>query len=58
MKFRYYITDTCSGTVSGTDDSGLAHDLSLDDDLFIIDTELGKFVNQDGDDVDIREFDS
>ena len=56
MKFRYYITDINNGIVSGTDDSDLAHDLSLSEDFFVVDSESGMWLSANGDHVYIQEF--
>ena len=56
MKFRYYITDINNGIVSGADDPDLAHDLSLSEDFFVVDSESGMWLSANGDHVYIQEF--
>lgn len=48
MKFRYYITDLFAGTVEGTNDSGLADNLSRSEDYFVVDSETGEWLGTDG----------
>ena len=57
MKFRYYITDTNNGIVSGTDDPDLAHDFSLSDDYFVVDSDTGEWLHANGGLEDILDID-
>ena len=56
MKFRFYITDLNNGLVSGTNDRDLAHDVSLSEDFFVVDSESGEWINANGSYVSIQEF--
>ncbi len=57
MKFRFYITDTYSGSVVGTNDEQKAHDLSASEDFFVVDTQTGEWITTDGA-VEVTEFGS
>ena len=56
MKFRYYITDTNNGIVSGTNDPDLARELSLSTDFFVVDTDSGQLLNANGNQFDIQDL--
>jgi hypothetical protein len=58
MKFRYYIGDVKKAEWLGTNDQDLAHDLSLSDDFFVIDSELGIWLDGSKEKTEIKEFEA
>jgi hypothetical protein len=55
MKFRYYITDLGEGAVIGTNNEGLAKDYAASCDNFVVDTETGRWLVEDGTDCEVEE---
>ena len=53
-KFRYYITDLMDGTIRGTDDPETAHEYAATEDAFVVDTERGVWIRQEGYQFDIE----
>lgn len=43
-KYRYYITDMFQGAIVGTDNEQAAHDHSLTEESFVLDTQEGKWL--------------
>lgn len=44
MQFLFYIVNTSSGVVYGTDDKDEAYELSNHDDLYVIDSLTGVYI--------------
>lgn len=53
-KFRYYISSVFTGTITGTNDSELAKEISLNEDDFVVDTETGKWLTSDKEEHEIE----
>ena len=47
--YRFYITDTFDGDVKGTDNEEWAKSIALSPDFFVVDTETGEWLSEDGD---------
>jgi len=58
MKFKYYITSLDNGNITGTNDPVIAADLALSEDNFVVDTETGQWLLEDGNRQDIEEVKS
>ncbi len=43
MKFRYYITSTMDGMITGTDDEAVAKDAAESEDNFVLDSTTGEW---------------
>lgn len=54
MQFLFYIVNTSSGVVYGTDDTNEAYELSSCDDLYVIDSFTGSHLIQ-KDSIEIKE---
>jgi hypothetical protein len=54
-KFRYYITETVNGDITGTNDEAVARDLAKSEDNFVVDAETGQWLMADDDEQSIRE---
>jgi hypothetical protein len=48
MKFRFYITDLFDGNIKGTDDESTAANYAGSADFFIVDTETGEWLTENG----------
>lgn len=46
-KFRYYITDTFDGLITGTNDLAVAQQFAASADFFVIDALLGEMLCED-----------
>jgi hypothetical protein len=44
MSFKYYIVDSASGNISGTDDKDVATSVSYDGDCYVIDVENNSWI--------------
>lgn len=56
MKFRYYITDTFSGTIRGTNDSAVARELAECEDYFVVDADSGEWLVPDSAREEVKEW--
>ena len=55
MQHKYVIVETFFGTVTGTDDLGMALDFSADPEIYVIDTQNGtRFVNRRVEEIPVR----
>lgn len=48
MKFRFYITDLFDGVINGTNDENTASEYAVSSDFFVVDSELGVWLTEDG----------
>lgn len=55
MKFRYYIADTFDGDMKGTNDPEVAKEFAICDDYFVVDTETGAWMADEGEAREIKE---
>jgi hypothetical protein len=55
-KFRYYITDLFDGCIKGTNDETKAAELAMCEDYFVVDTQIGIWLDQSGG-IEIRDID-
>jgi hypothetical protein len=55
-KYAYYIVDTMNGNVVGTDDASKARNLATSDDYFVIESETGRWLCEDGTPRNIKEI--
>lgn len=56
MKFKYYIAGVFGGYVKGTNDDEAARDLADEPDVFVINTESGGWLMEDGNEVEIEDI--
>lgn len=55
MKFKYYIIDLQEGAVTGTASDKVAKEFSQSDDFFVVDSEIGQWLMDDHNKVEIKE---
>jgi len=56
MKFIYYIVSMIDGNVTGTDDGEVAEQLRDSEEHFVIEPEKNKWLQLDGEDVEIEMY--
>ncbi len=54
-KFRYYITNTYSGMVEGTNSEDRAEEIAGCEDYFVVDSQTGEWLHSDGHRVPVKE---
>lgn len=55
MKYRYYIADTFDGDVKGTNDPKVALEFAICEEYFVVDTETGAWMADEGETREIKE---
>ena len=58
MKFKYYITDTHNGCIKGTNNQDVAKDISYSCDYFVVNSETGEWLTEDGELQQIEDIES
>ena len=56
MKFRYYITDTSSGELKGSNTKETAESYAESEDYFVVDTLTGQWLLPGGGTTDVNEI--
>jgi len=56
MKYAYYVTDTASGEILGTDSESIAKSYAESEDYFVVHAASGEWLMPDGDHAPVRKL--